>query len=51
MPRKAQGKRVTTADGTVAVRGKAPNGAGNAYPIADIASFSEHESGSAITTR
>src|SRR4051812_37175397 len=35
MPRKAQGKRVTRADGTVAVRGKSPNGAGSVYPIAE----------------
>jgi hypothetical protein len=35
MPRRAQGKRITAADGTVAVRGKAPNGAGSVYPIAD----------------
>ena len=35
MPRKPQGKRINTADGSVAVRGKAPNGAGSVYPIAD----------------
>ena len=35
MPRKPQGKRISTADGSVAVRGKAPNGAGSVYPIAD----------------
>jgi hypothetical protein len=35
MPRRPQGKRIHTADGSVAVRGKAPNGAGSVYPIAD----------------
>src|SRR3954468_15269648 len=35
MPRRPQGKRMTTAEGTVAVRGKAPNGVGSVYPIAD----------------
>jgi integrase len=35
MPRRAQGKRTIAADGSVAVRGKAPNGVGSIYPIAD----------------
>jgi hypothetical protein len=30
-----KGKRISTAEGGVTVRGKAPNGAGSVYPIAD----------------
>jgi integrase len=35
VPRKARGKRVTAENGTLAVRGKAPNGVGSVYPLAD----------------